>query len=166
MIEQRKLTEYYSGIANKLDDMIPCKWERIVLYAEEVGNARFATFYFYTEDGHIHHWGDIPDEYNINRMMISKSLNELRQINKRLWLEFENSDEETWYSFTFDINCDWKFKIKFGYDKNDELSGLEKEIRWAYDELGLVPQERVERNILKKYLDEQGKELPEELEDI
>ena len=33
MIEEGKLTTYYSEIANKLDEMIPCKWERIVLFA-------------------------------------------------------------------------------------------------------------------------------------
>lgn len=165
MIEEGKLTTYYSEIANKLDEMIPCKWERIVLYAEEIGNARFATFYFYTENGEIHHWGDISEEYNVNRMLVSKGLNELRQINKRLWLEFNDSDEETWYSFTFDINSDWQFKVKFGYEKNDELSGLEKEIRWGYDELGLIPKERVEKTILKNYLEGQGKEVPVELQE-
>ena len=103
--------------------------------------------------------------YNVNRMLVSKGLNELRQINKRLWLEFNDSDEETWYSFTFDINSDWQFKVKFGYEKNDELSGLENEIRWGYDELGLIPKERVEKTILKNYLEGQGKEVPVELQE-
>lgn len=166
MINEADLTKYYSAIADKLDEMIPCEWERIVLYAEEVGNARFATFYFYTGDGKVHHWGDIADEYNVNRMMVSKTLNEVRQLNKDLWLEFKDSGEKIWYSFTFDINSKGKFNIRFDYENKDELSGLEKEVRWAYDELGIIPQEKVERKLLKVYLDEQGRDLPDELQDI
>lgn len=165
-MDERKLTEYYSEIANKLDEMIPCEWKRIVLFAEEVGNAGFATFYFYTEDGNVHHWGNIPDEYNTNRMMITKAKYELIQINRRFWLEFKNSDEETWYTYTFDIDSDWKIKIKFGYENNEEISTLEKQIRWAYDELGILPKSKSEKIFLKEYLEEQGKELPEELKEI
>ena len=166
MIEESKLTEYYSEIANKLDEMIPCKWERIVLFAEEVGDASFATFYFYTEDGKLHNSGNIPDEYNVNRMMSKKALYELIQINKRFWLEFKNSDDEIWYTYTFELDSDWKFKIKFGYENDVDISSLEKKIRWAYDELGIIPNAKAEKVFLKEYLEEQGKELPEELKEI
>ena len=43
---------------------------------------------------------------------------------------------------------------------------MEIGIRWAYDELAIVPRGKAGKRILKKYLDEQGKELPEELKDI
>ena len=166
MILENKLTEYYGKIANKVDEIIPCEWEKVVIYAEETGNWSFVTFYFYTDDGNIHHWGDISDEYDVNIRSVSRMVDELVEINKDLWLEFKNSEDDKWYSYTFYLDSDWKFKIKYGYEKNDELSGLEKEIRWGYDELGLIPQEKVEKKILKKYLETQGKELPEELRDI
>ena len=46
------------------------------------------------------------------------------------------------------------------------MSLEEKENIWVYEELGLIPGSRYEKRILKKYLEEQGKELPEELKDI
>lgn len=58
-------------------------WTKDPIFAEEVGDASFATFYFYTEDGKIHNSGNIPNEYDVNRMMSKKSLYELMQINKR-----------------------------------------------------------------------------------
>lgn len=166
MIEEAKLNNYYSAIADKLDEIIPCEWERIVMYAEELGNWSFATFYFYTNDGNVHHWGDISDEYDVNRRTVSRLVDELVEINKDLWLEFKDSGEEIWYSFTFDIKSEGKFNIKFGYEKNDELSGLEKAVRWAYDELEIIPRGKRGKKLLKVYLDEQKRDLPDELQDI
>lgn len=166
MMDESRLTEYYSEIANKLDEMIPCEWERVVLYAMEVGNWSFATFYFYTADGAVHHWGDIPEEYDVDDDVVDELIDELTQINKNLWLEFQNSDAETWYSFTFDLDSDWKFKVKYGYEQHEDISGLEIEIRWAYDELGLIPDEKVERMLLKEYLEKQNRELPDELKNM
>ena len=166
MIDESILTAYYSEIANKLKEMIPCEWTKIALFAEEVGNASFATFYFYTEDGVAHHYGDIPEEFGVKRMDNTKRLYELTKINKRLWLEFKNSDEEAWYTYKFELDSDWNFTIEYGYEYNENISSLEKLIRWSYDDLGMIPKERVEKKLLKEYLEEQGRELPEELLEI
>lgn len=166
MIQESRLTEYYSRIASKIDEIIPCKWEKVVLYAEETGNWSFTTFYFFTDDGKYHHWGDIPDEYNVERNIVFRLIDELTQVNKELWLEFKNSGEKIWYSFTFHLDSDWKFNIKFGYEKHYELSGLEVGIRWAYNELAIVPRGKAGKKLLKKYLIEQGREIPDALADV
>lgn len=166
MIQESRLTEHYSRIANKVNDIIPCEWEKVVIHAEELGDWSFVTFYFYTNDGNVHHWGDISDEYDVNIRTVSRLVDELVQINKDLWLEFKNSEEEEWYSYTFYLDSDWKFSIKYGYEKHEELSGMEIGIRWAFDELAIVPRGKAGKRVLKKYLEEQGKELPEELKEI
>ena len=101
MILESKLTQYYEQIANKLDEMIPCEWERVVLYAEEIGNVSSAGFYFFTDNGVPHYSEGIPSKYNVTETTFSTQLKELWNINKSLWLEFEQANEPTWCAFTF-----------------------------------------------------------------
>lgn len=159
MINESNLTKYYELIAEKLDEMIPCDWEKIVLYAEETGDVSSVSFYFFTTDFKVHHSGNIPDEYNVSRNIFKTLIRELIEINKNLWIEFKKSDEPTWYSFSFILDNDWNFKVKYKYERNNEIGKLEREIRWAYDELGLIPQNEYEKELLEEYLKEQGKTL-------
>lgn len=46
MIKENNLIKYYSELAGKLDEIIPCEWERIALYAEETGDVSAASFFF------------------------------------------------------------------------------------------------------------------------
>lgn len=160
MINENKLTKHYSEIAQKLDEIIPVKWNEIIMYAEEVGDVSSVSFYFYIDNCEtIHYSGDIPDEFNISRNIFNSLLRELRQFNKNLWLEFKNAEESTWSSLTFYLDSNWKFKVKFGYERNAEIGHLEREIRWAYDELGIIPENDYEKKLLEEYLKEQGKSL-------
>lgn len=166
MIEEAKLNDYYSAIADKLDEMIPCVWKRVVLYAEELGNVSYTAFYFYTDDGAVHSSGDVSEEYNISRDEFSCKLRELWTINKDLWLEFKDSGEPVWCSFTYDLNSEKEFKIKFGYEMNEDISEMERRIRWAYDDLGIIPRGKRGKKLLKDYLDQQKRNLPDELKCI
>lgn len=166
MVQESRLTEHYSRIVDKVAEIIPCEWEKVVMHAEETGDWSYVTFYYYTDGGNRYHWGDIPEQCGVDREIVSGMVDELTQINKDLWLEFKNSEEKEWYSYTFYLDIDGKFSIEYGYEKHEELSGMEIGIRWAYDELAIVPRGKAGKRILKKYLDEQGKELPEELKDM
>lgn len=57
MFNEDVLTQYYQEIADKLSEMIPSdEWEKIVMYAEEVGDVSGAAFYFYTDnETEVHH---------------------------------------------------------------------------------------------------------------
>lgn len=46
------------------------------------------------------------------------------------------------------------------------MGRMEKVLRWAYDELEIIPRDNYRRSLLKEYLEEQGRELPEELKEI
>lgn len=160
MIKESKLSKYYSEIAEKLNEIIPVKWDKISMYAEEVGDVSSVSFYYYTDNGmKVHYSGDIPDECNVDEDIYDSLTDELIAINKELWLEFKNAEESTWCSFTFNLDCNWKFQIKFAYERDNEVGRLEREIRWAYDELGIVPEDEYERELLEEYLKEQGKSL-------
>lgn len=166
MMDESRLTEYYSAMAEIVDELIPCEWERVVMYAEEMEDSSAASFYFYTSDGAYYYSGNIWDEFDVSEDKYDELMDELLDTTEALWMEFKSSGEEPWCSFTFELDKDWKFKIKYSYDPNEGLGRVEKVLRWAYDELEIVPKDNYRRTLLKEYLEAQGRELPEELKDI
>lgn len=160
MIEEKVLNEYYSQIAGKLDEMIPYEWNRVVLYAEETGDVSTGSFYFYTSDNEVHWSEDIPKEYGIDKAEFRMCQVGLWQINENLWTEFKNAGEPIWFAYVFELDSERKFKIRYIYEKDEKLTATGRRIRWAYDELGIVPKGEFGRKLLKEYLEEQGKELP------
>ena len=166
MIDESRLTNYYSEIANKLDEMIPCEWEKIFLYAEETGDVSTGSFYFLTNDSKVHWSEDIPKEYDIEKFEFREKQVGLWQINERLWSEFQEQNEPTWYAYVFELDSEWKFKIKYIYDKDDSTTSTQRRIRWAYDELNIIPNGGYGKKLLKEYLEEQGRKMPDELKNI
>ena len=166
MIQENNLVKYYSELAGKLDEIIPCEWERIVLYAEETGDVSAASFYFFTSDSQYYYSENIWEEFDVDEDDFDELKNQLMDITRKLWWEFKNAGEEAWSSFTFNLDKDFKFKMNYCYEKNDNLARMEKVLRWAYDELEIIPRDNYRRSLLKEYLEEQGRELPEELKEI
>ena len=133
--------------------IIPVEWDRIVMYAEEVGEVSTICFYYYTDNfTKVHHWGDIPEEYNVDENIFNSLIDKLWITNKNLWMEFKNAGETPWCTLTFYLEKDWRFKVKYGYELDREISSLERRIRWAYDELGIIPKEEFEKDLLDEYL--------------
>lgn|SRR5690606_30902840 len=154
MIEEKNFEKYYEQIAVKLDEIIPTDWDRIVMYAEEIGDMSFACFYYYTNNNkEVHHCGNIPEECNVDRKTYDSLLYELMDINKDLWVEFKKAGKPPWCTLTFYLDKDWRFKVNYGYEIDLEISPLERELRWAYDELGLIPEYSYERKLLDRYLE-------------
>ena len=163
MIDEIKLQEYYGKIADELNEMIPCEWERVVLYAEDDGQGSYAELYFYTEDGNVIAGGTIVDEFNVDEDEYDEHLENLWDRNSELRDEFIDAGEQAWCTYTFNLYNDGRFTMKFGYELNHKLTSMVREIRWAYDELGLIPDSKYERGLLREYFIEQGKELIPEL---
>lgn len=166
MISQEKRIEYYSKIANCLDELIPHKWEKIVMYAREDGKKSFLTFYYYVAgDEEAHRWTEIARKiYNEEAAKkFAKVWNELEQANKEYWQECKESGEDIWYSFTFELDSEWKFKVRFDYDREDEISEIELEAGWIYEELGEMRAYDSWYKALQRYLEAKGKELPEKM---
>ena len=86
MINENNLTKYYSQIAKKLDEIIPSEWDKIVMYAEEIGDVSSVSFYYYTNNyTKLHHSGNIPNEYSVDEEIFDSLTDELININKGLW---------------------------------------------------------------------------------
>lgn len=167
MMDKSKEKEYYQEMANLLDNLIPCEWTRTVLYAEASEDKVFFTFYFKHKYGQIYKWSQIPTEYlgYVNMKKIGKNLRQLEKVIKEFYLENKFFGENVWHSFTYDLNNEWNFDVKFGYEEMNELPDWEKDIRFAYDTLAVLPKHTNERKALKKYLEKNGRELPEKLRD-
>lgn len=157
MIDERNLTKYYSDIANQLDDMIPVEWNKIIMYAEENGMSTIASFYFYTkQDNKIHYSSNIPEDFSVSRDIYKQLLRELWGSIEGLWNEFKKADEKTWYTLTFTLESDWRFNAEFGYELNEEIGDFERRILWAYNEIGLIPNDEYAKSVLERLL---GKKL-------
>ena len=163
MIEEKILTEYYSEIANKLNELIPIDWKRVAMYTEVDDGWSTTTFYFIAEDDIVYHWGDIFEKLGVDENEFDESFDELSDINEEFWNEFKMAEVDLWSSFSFDMTLDGKFKVEFNYNNLDEEIGPvgSKEI-WAYDTLGLIPKDKHKRAQLCEWLEKQGKDIPEE----
>lgn len=155
------IIDYCCFIAEKLGRLVPCKWDRIVLHACETGEYSSARFFFYNEEGELHYCEDIPVEYGVNQEELDVLLKELMEINRKLLLEEECAQ---WNSFTFYLDSDMKFKIKFAQNEG-EGSEPEKELLWALLELGAVPADRYRQGILKAYLKAHEYTIPDAFDD-
>ena len=157
MIDERNLTKYYQSIAEKLDEIVPVEWDEIVMYGEELGDVRTACLYYKQKGKDEYRSGGlIPSDYCVDADVYAELIYELMHINKKLWKEFLDADVSTWEAFTFHLSPDYHFKIKFGYKINREISDYEREIIWAYNELGAIPKDVFSKKILEEYLAEKN----------
>lgn len=157
MISEEILEYHYGEIANKLDEMIPVEWKKIVMQAIDFGTSATVYFYFYTKDDQLHDGGAIPNEYNVDQTIYNNFVSELIDINSNFREEFVKANIDPWESMTFILNEDWSFKVDFEYDINKEIGNFERRIIWAYEELGIIPEEEFSKSILEEYLEEKEK---------
>ena len=157
MIQEEILEYHYGEIANQLNQMIPVEWIKIAMLAIDTGLSSAVYFYFYTIDGKAHYSSAIPDEYNVSQEIYNNFVSELRNINAEFREEFVKASIEPWESMTFILNADWSFSINYSYDTNIEMGKFERRVIWAYEELGIYPEDEFEKEILEEYLEEKEK---------
>lgn len=154
MVDERKLEKYYSQIAEQLDGMIPVEWDKIIMYAEEDGSISSVSFYYYINNGtELHYSNAIPEEYNIEEDAYGSLVYELMDINREFRKVYKEMEDPTWVSFIFRLDSDWNFEIEYKYEQDESVSWYEREIGWAYDEFGIVPEEEFEKKMLEEYLE-------------
>ena len=153
MINENYLTPYYQKIASALNDIVPKNWDEIVMYGEELSDVSSVGFYFkLVGEDKFRYGGMIPDEFGIDLNEYFKKADILSELIESFWEIFINSGMPKWYTITFRLSKDYSFKVKFGYEINRELSSTEREIHWAYNELGIIPEDNFSKKILEEYL--------------
>ena len=53
MINEEKLNGYYEDIANRLSQLIPCQWTKLIFGHMETQLSDVNTLYYFTEDGSV-----------------------------------------------------------------------------------------------------------------
>ena len=157
MISEEILEYHYGEIANKLDEMIPVEWKKIVMQAIDFGTSATVYFYFYTKDDQAHYGSAIPNEYNVDQTIYNNFVSELIEVNSNFREEFVKANIDPWESMTFILNEDWSFSIDYNYDQNIEIGDFERRVIWAYEELGIMPEGEFGKSILEEYLEEKEK---------
>ncbi|MCI6693247.1 MAG: antitoxin YezG family protein [Clostridium sp.] len=155
-METKKMGELYVDIANKVNEIIPDKWEKIWLYAEVLDDSSEVYFYFYSKiSKKIIYSHDIPNKYKVNNGIYEDLLFELLDIIQELNSEYKQNNESVWTNLTFLLDNTGKFKIKYNYDDvlKSEFTSGERQIIWEYEVLGVEPELKEYKEMINKYLE-------------
>ncbi|QLY81483.1 antitoxin YezG family protein [Clostridium intestinale] len=155
-METTKMGEIYGIIANKVNDIIPDKWEKVYLYGEVLDDSREVYFYFKSlTRNEVVYGHDIPIRYNVDKRMYRQLLRELISSIVDLYNEYKDNNESVWTNFTFLLDNTGKFNIKYNYDDvlNSEFTAGERQIIWEYEVLGVEPEVEQYKEMINKYLE-------------
>lgn len=155
-METKRMEKIYGVIANKVNDIIPDKWEKVWLYGEVLDDSIEVYFYFYSGTRKkIIYSHYIPNEYNVNKTVYKKLLFELFDIIGELNLEYKENNKSVWTNLTFLLDNTGKFNIKYNYDDvlNSEFTDVERQIIWKYEVLGVEPEAEQYKEMINKYLE-------------
>ncbi len=157
-MDESRLTEYYSEIANKLNEMIPCEWEQIY-YLGEVEAERSgwsSVFYFkpVDSDEFVRSY-DIPDKYDVSEEIYDQLRNEADEILLEIYDCFVQDSQEPWEQLSLSLDSTGRFNMNYLYDaiSGNARGPMEREVIWAYDTFGYMPKEGTyRRELLDAYL--------------
>ncbi|PFS14093.1 TIGR01741 family protein [Bacillus cereus] len=145
----------YQEIGTRVDEIIPGDWEKIYLYAEVLNDSTEVFFYFSipTKEEFIYS-NDIPKVYNVDRKIYKELLFELFDKFEELREEFRKNEQELWTNLTLTIDNSGKFKIEYNseYILSSEIGSMDRQIIWMYKNLGILPDNEVDKKFLDNYL--------------
>ena len=96
-METKKTQDLYQLISQKLNDIIPCEWTKIYLYAEVLNDSTMVLFYFRTpENNQINYSQDILSHYSVSKNVFKTLLREIREIFEELRVEHKNNIDQVW----------------------------------------------------------------------
>lgn len=153
MIMEERLNEIYGKIANTLNETILEEWDKVYMYGEVSEDVRETFFYYFTPNkGEPVYSHFIPDIFKIDEMEYYKSLEQLLDSLKELWLEFKNNEQEAWTNLTFIIESSGKFKIDYDYTDLSDIDPNEWQILWEYKHLGIMPEYEDDKKIVEDFI--------------
>lgn len=155
-METQAMENLYQKIANQVNEMIPEDWEKILIYAEVSEGATEVFFYYYPEGKEPVYCFNISNIFEIDEEKFDDMHDELMEYFEQLWEEFKNNKQELWSNLTFILDNEGKFKIDYNYDDLSQAIGYKQQIIWEYKYLGIVPEDKVDKEYLDNYLKRNG----------
>lgn len=155
-METKEMEGLYSKIANKVNEIIPVKWDKVILFAEVSEDASEVFFYFYPIGVHEPVYNlDIPRLYAIDEELVDVLRYELNDYFEDLWGAFKRSNQDTWTNLTLTLDKTGKFKIDYSYEDLSGTDAYERQIIWEYKHLGICPEEGRSKKIIEQYIERQ-----------
>ena len=153
-LETKKMQDLYQLISQKLNDIIPCEWTKIYLYAEVLDDSTMVLFHFRTlENNQIIYSQDIPSHYNVSKDIFKTLLRELRELFEELRTEDRNNNDDVWTNLTLTLDRSGEFQLDYNYDDilASELDGYERIAIWEYKNLGILPEDEDDKEFVINY---------------
>lgn len=137
-METKRMEELYPQIAKLLNQMIPEKWVKVLLYSEVREGFSQVYFYYYPESKDYPIYSlDIVDIYNIDKRDFKNLKQKLYDCFERLWEEFKLIGQEPWTHLTLSLDISGKMKIDYKYNDISQMSPVEKQNKWEAQYLGM-----------------------------
>ncbi|AXT14559.1 TIGR01741 family protein [Bacillus velezensis] len=149
------MQDLYQLISQKLNDIIPCEWTKIYLYAEVLDDSTMVLFHFRTpENNQIIYSQDILSHYNVSKDIFKTLLRELRELFEKLRTEHRNNNNDVWTNLTLTLESSGEFQLDYNYDDilTSELDGYERIAIWEYKNLGILPEDEDDKEFVISYL--------------
>ncbi|OCB92758.1 putative antitoxin YezG [Bacillus amyloliquefaciens] len=154
-LENKKMQDLYQIICDKLNDIIPCEWTKIYLYAEVLDDSTMVLFHFKTpEKRQLIYSQDIPVRYSVSKDIFNTFLREIRELFEELRAEHKNNYDQVWTNLTLTLERNGQFQLDYNDDDilASELDGYQRIALWEYKTLGILPEDEEDQEFLISYL--------------
>lgn len=95
-LETKKMQDLYQIIGDKLNDIIPCEWTKMYLYAEILDDSTMVLFHFKTpEKRQLIYSQDIPARYSVNKDIFNTFSREIRELFEELRIKHKKNNDKT-----------------------------------------------------------------------
>ncbi|MBC6310022.1 DUF600 family protein [Listeria sp. FSL L7-1582] len=155
---EQEMNNKYREIAEKVNEMIPERWETFHFYAQ-ISESGGGTYFYYNEEENLNEFKyslEIPFKYKINTEKFDDNEMELYDLSEALRLVFEKYEQELWYSFTMSLTSAGKLNVHYDYTDwaSTDYDFSDQMIIWKYKYLNEKPQDEKLQGIIEKYLAE------------
>lgn len=161
---EEKLAVLYNKMASAIISLIPVEWEEIYYLGEvEEGKKSWSSVFFFKdlETQKYIKSHDITEIYPGFNMNYGLELNKIDNVLLEIYDCFLENHQPVWEQLKFNLKNTGDFKINFSYDvmKKSEYGQVEREIIWAYESFGMIPQNSpFLKSILDNYLKKNQKQ--------
>ncbi|MEW6977556.1 TIGR01741 family protein [Bacillus sp. A015] len=149
------LDRYYKEIAESINEIIPCDWDKVWMYAEILDDSAGITFYFTEPNSEELIFGhDISKKYEVSKSIYNSLLFELSEIFEELKKEYTKNGLGAWTTATIELEKSGKFSIDYGYEDilNIGLYGIQRIEVWEYETFGLLPENEKNKEIVLNHI--------------
>ncbi|MER3125117.1 TIGR01741 family protein [Bacillus pumilus] len=145
----------YKKIAEAINEMIPCDWEKIWMYAEILDDSAGITFYFTEPNNEEYVYGDdIPERYKVSSSIYNHLLVELCEAFEELKNEYIKNDLGAWTTATVQLEKSGKFSIDYGYADVYSLGidNIQRVEVWEYETFGFLPDDEEDKEAVLNFI--------------